>query len=78
MPVTWKDGWPVLGEDGKAPMTLDIPAGGQGVSGASGIVASDEFDRQPGDPDLPLAWQWNHNPDNKLWSRHATARLSAL
>jgi beta-xylosidase len=68
VPVTWKDGWPVLGENGKAPMTLDIPAGGQGVSGVSGIVASDEFDRRSGDPELPLAWQWNHNPDHKLWS----------
>ena len=68
VPVTWKDGWPVLGENGKVPMTLDIPAGGQGVSGVSGIVASDEFDRRSGDPELPLAWQWNHNPDNKLWS----------
>jgi beta-xylosidase len=50
VPVTWKDGWPVLGENGKVPMTLDIPAGAQGVSGASGIVASDEFDRRPGAP----------------------------
>ncbi|KQV54779.1 hypothetical protein ASC95_29495 [Pelomonas sp. Root1217] len=48
VPVTWKDGWPVLGKDGKVAMTLDIPAGAQGVSGVSGIVASDEFDRQPG------------------------------
>ena len=80
VPVTWKDGWPVLGENGKAPMTLDIPAGGQGVSGASGIVASDEFDRRSGDPDLPLAWQWNHNPDNNLWSvtqRPGFLRLTA-
>jgi beta-xylosidase len=68
LPVIWKDGWPVLGENGKAPMTLDIPAGAQGVSGVSGIVASDEFDRKPGDPALPLAWQWNHNPDNDHWS----------
>ena len=68
VPVTWKDGWPVLGENGKAPMTLDIPAGGQDVSGVSGIVASDEFDRRPGDPDLPLAWQWNHNPEPRNWS----------
>jgi beta-xylosidase len=68
VPVTWKDGWPVLGTDGKVPMTLDIPAGGQGVSGASGIVASDEFDRRPGEPDLPLAWQWNHNPEPRDWS----------
>jgi beta-xylosidase len=66
--VTWKDGWPVLGKDGKVPMLLDIPAGAQGVSGASGIVASDEFDRRPGDPDLPLAWQWNHNPQHRDWS----------
>ncbi|MFG6432888.1 glycoside hydrolase 43 family protein [Roseateles sp. LYH14W] len=68
VPVTWKDGWPVLGTDGKAPMTLDIPSGRQGVSGVSGIVASDEFDRRPGEPDLPLAWQWNHNPVPRDWS----------
>lgn len=68
VPVTWKDGWPVLGENGKVPMTLDIPAGAQGVSGAFGIVASDEFNRQPGDPALPLAWQWNHNPRPNDWS----------
>jgi len=68
VPVTWKDGWPVLGENGKVPMTLDIPAGAQGVSGASGIVASDEFNRQPSDPALPLAWQWNHNPRPSDWS----------
>jgi beta-xylosidase len=65
VPVTWKDGWPVLGQDGKVPMTIDIPAGAQGVSG---IVASDEFDRLPGAPDLPLAWQWNHNPVPRDWS----------
>jgi beta-xylosidase len=68
VPVTWKDGWPVLGKDGEVPMKLDIPAGGQGASGASGIVASDEFDRLPGAPDLPLAWQWNHNPEPRNWS----------
>jgi beta-xylosidase len=68
VPVTWKDGWPVLGQDGKVAMTLDIPAGAQGVSGATGIVASDEFDRQPGDRALPLAWQWNHNPKPRDWS----------
>jgi beta-xylosidase len=68
VPVTWKDGWPVLGKDGEVPMTLDIPAGEQGASGASGIVASDEFNRLPGAPDLPLAWQWNHNPEPRDWS----------
>jgi beta-xylosidase len=47
------------------PTTLSIPAGTQGVAG---IVASDEFDRAPGELALPLAWQWNHNPDNRFWS----------
>jgi len=65
VPVKWEDGWPVLGLDGKAPDDLDLPAS-KGV--IPGIVASDEFDRRPGEPPLPLVWQWNHNPDNKLWS----------
>lgn len=64
VPVRWEDGWPVLGIDGKAPITLDIEDNGQGLAN---IVASDEFDRAPGQP-LPLAWQWNHNPDNRCWS----------
>jgi beta-xylosidase len=71
MPMTWEDGWPVLGIDGKVPMELDIPAGEQGASGAMGIVASDEFDRQEADALLPLAWQWNHNPDHAHWSLSA-------
>jgi beta-xylosidase len=64
-PVTWKDGWPVLGNDGKVPDTLNLPAS-KGL--IPGIVASDEFNRSKGEPVLPLVWQWNHNPDNKLWS----------
>ncbi len=65
VPVKWEDGWPVLGIDGKVPMTLDLPAN---KSLIPGIVSSDEFDRKAGDRPLPLAWQWNHNPDNKHWS----------
>lgn len=67
VPVTWKDGWPVFGVkdvggiDGKVPDTLDIPVKNINVAG---IVTSDEF----GNKKLPLAWQWNHNPDNKHWS----------
>jgi beta-xylosidase len=65
VPVKWEDGWPVLGVNGKVPETLDLPAG-KGLIPA--IVASDEFSRKKGAPALPLVWQWNHNPDNKLWS----------
>ena len=65
VPVKWVDGWPVLGVDGKVPETLSLPAS-KGL--IPGIVASDEFTRGKGEPALPLVWQWNHNPDNKLWS----------
>jgi beta-xylosidase len=65
VPAKWEDGWPVLGIDGKVPDRLDLPAS-KGL--IPGIVASDKFKRRKGEPALPLVWQWNHNPDNKLWS----------
>ena len=65
VPVKWEDGWPVIGLNGKVPETLDLPAS-KGL--IPGIVASDEFTRHKKDPALPLVWQWNHNPDNSLWS----------
>ena len=65
VPVKWEDGWPVLGIDGKVPDNLNLPAS-KGL--IPGIVASDEFSRRKGEPALPLVWQWNHNPDNSLWS----------
>lgn len=83
VPVKWEDGWPVLGIDGKVPDTLELPAS-KGL--IPGIVASDEFDRKTGNPDLPLVWQWNHNPNNNLWSvsqrkgylRLTTGRVDSL
>lgn len=82
VPAKWEDGWPVLGVDGKVPDTLNLPAS-KGL--IPGIVASDDFTRRPGDPALPLVWQWNHNPDNANWSlterpgylRLKTARVDA-
>ncbi len=65
VPVEWKDGWPVIGENGKVPMTLNLPSN---KSLIPNLVHSDEFNRKKGEPKLPLVWQWNHNPDNKLWS----------
>ncbi|SHM72381.1 glycoside hydrolase 43 family protein [Mucilaginibacter sp. OK098] len=73
VPVKWVDGWPVLGTNGKVLDTLDLPAS-KGL--IPGIVASDEFTRKKGERALPLVWQWNHNPDNSLWS--VTARKGYL
>jgi beta-xylosidase len=65
VPVKWEDGWPVLGIDGKVPETLNLPANKNLIPG---IVHSDEFTHKKNDAALPLVWQWNHNPDNSLWS----------
>jgi len=73
VPVKWEDGWPVLGVNGKVPETVDLPANNSLIPG---LVASDEFTRKTGEPALPLVWQWNHNPDNTLWS--VTARKGYL
>ncbi|GGA83031.1 glycosyl hydrolase [Flavobacterium palustre] len=65
VPVKWENGWPILGENGKVPEYLDLPAS-KGL--IPGIVNSDEFSRKNGEKDLGLVWQWNHNPNNSLWS----------
>ena len=85
MTMTWEDDWPVVGVDGKAPLTAKIPL--EGV-GKKSIITSDEFINSeivrpyvnmPENPDEPgendyngsnllPEWQWNHNPDNRLWS----------
>lgn len=61
LPMRWEGGWPVLDE---LPASLDLPAVENPVAG---LVSSDEFDG----PSLGLAWQWNHNPDDRLWSLKA-------
>lgn len=65
VPMEWKDGWPVFGQKGIVPMTLDIK-GEQPL--IPQIIASDDFSRKDGDRNLPLVWQWNHNPKNDYWS----------
>jgi len=83
VPMKWENGWPVIGVDGKLPEYLDLPAS-KGIM--PGIVASDEFSRKKREPALPMVWQWNHNPDNKLWSvtqrkgylRLTTGRIDTL
>jgi beta-xylosidase len=83
VPMKWEDGWPVIGVNGKVPETPDLPAS-KGL--IPGIVNSDEFNRKKGEPALPLVWQWNHNPDNSLWSvterkgflRLKTGRIDSL
>ncbi len=65
VPMKWENDWPVFGDNGVVPDTLDIRVKQPSVPH---IVASDDFSRGSGERDLPLVWQWNHNPDNRYWS----------
>ncbi len=63
LPCTWVDGWPMLGDSqGHSPLRFEIP--GLKEKKFEGIVQSDDFKSKK----LGLTWQWNHNPDNSLWS----------
>lgn len=76
LPVTWKDGWPVLGVDGRDAITYAKPQVGRKVKPVS-VATSDDFAEKK----LGLQWQWNHNPDNDRWSlteRRGYMRLKAL
>ena len=63
MPVEWKDGWPVLGVDGKVPESFTVPFA---ETKTEEIIRSDSFSH--GENILKKQWQWNHAPDNDAWS----------
>lgn len=68
VPVTWDEEshFPVFGIDGKAPHFIETRSTRPGYV-YEPIVTSDDFDYNDGTP-LHHAWQWNHIPDNSLWS----------
>lgn len=62
VPVTWQDNWPMMGVNGKAPVTFEIEGGYLGTF----LAKDDDFSYESNK--LKLEWQWNHNPDNTAWS----------
>lgn len=62
VPVTWIDGFPMMGVNGKAPVTIEIDGDFKGTR----LVRDDDFSYSSNK--LALEWQWNHNPDNSAWS----------
>ncbi len=62
VPVTWQNDWPIMGVDGKAPLTLTV----NGASTGTSLARDDDFSYSS--DKLALEWQWNHNPDNTAWS----------
>ena len=67
-PMTWKDGWPMIGLEGnlgRAPRTWTKPD----IDGTADIKphAAYERDEDFNGKQLGRVWQWNHNPDDKMW-----------
>ena len=88
MPMTWKDGWPMVGLKGnlgRAPRTwfkpgtaegqYDYGSGNTPVEPHAPYVRSENFDGKT----LGRVWQWNHNPDDKMWSlKGGKLRLNSM
>ncbi|MDU0202063.1 glycoside hydrolase family 43 protein [Paenibacillus sp. MAH-36] len=64
--VTWVEDWPVIGMEGKVQVSFQAQFPSTAPTAPTQLVISDEFDYN--ENKLLLNWQWNHNPDNRLWS----------
>lgn len=62
-PITWVDGWPEIGENGKGVKTFRKPNVGKEFPTTS-LLTNDNFREYQ----LGMQWGWNHNPDNSKWS----------
>ena len=81
-PITWKDGWPMLGLEGnlgRAPRTWLKPS----VSSPSSLSSlprapynrNEDFNGKV----LGRVWQWNHNPDDTKWRlKNGRLRLQSM
>ena len=92
-PITWKDGWPMLGLEGnlgRAPRTwlkphVESVAVSQQLPHAP-YARCDNFDYSLTSHPSPLTskklhpiWQWNHNPDDKMWNlKNGRLRLQSM
>ena len=78
-PITWKDGWPMLGLEGnlgRAPRTWlkpNIP--NTPDTPYSPYQRNEDFNGKT----LGRIWQWNHNPDDTKWSlKKGRLRLQSM
>jgi beta-xylosidase len=62
-PVTWVDGWPMVGVNGKGVTTYKKPNVGKSYPITS-LPTNDNFRNYR----LGMQWGWNHNPYNTKWS----------
>ena len=88
MPITWSDGWPMIGlkgNYGRAPRTWFKPGcnhidekqadNSAPTTPHAPYLRSDDFNGKT----LGRIWQWNHNPDDKMWAlKNGKLRLNTM
>ena len=72
-PITWKDGWPMLGLEGnlgRAPRTWFKPNVQSVAVSQQQTIPHAPYQRNEdfNGKTLGRVWQWNHNPDDTKWS----------
>lgn len=70
VPMHWENKFPVLGVNGKVPHQIEVTSTHPKHS-YKPLVDSDDFSYQPdetGKVHLKQVWQWNHTPEDRLWS----------
>ena len=81
MPMTWKDGWPMIGLEGnpgRAPRTWFKPVTSPDPSNGEPHAAYNRNEDFNGKT-LGRIWQWNHNPDDTKWSlKKGRLRLQSM
>ncbi len=90
-PITWKDGWPMVGLEGnlgRAPRTWFKPtiSTNPSITSKTSLTSPTSLPKAPydrsenfDDKQLGRIWQWNHNPDDKMWSlKNGRLRLQSM
>ncbi len=63
IPMTWDNDWPVIGVNGTTPNEFEMDVN---ETTTEPLVVSSSFNYE--DNELPLQFQWNHNPIDGAWS----------
>ena len=83
-PITWKDGWPMLGLEGnlgRAPRTWFKPNVQSVAVPQQQTIPHAPYQRNEdfNGKTLGRVWQWNHNPDDTKWSlKNGRLRLQSM
>ncbi len=68
LPVTWKDGWPIVAGGTRPPVSfvesIEGPSNLSTPKTQNTLPTSDDFSQKT----LGMQWQWNHNPVPGAWS----------